>query len=53
MCDNSSSANEASMTCDNMTVHLENDEKYLRNTEVKFLLMLFYTCKKSLLAQTF
>ena len=34
MCDNSSSANEASMTCDNMTGCLENDEKYLRVPEV-------------------
>ena len=29
-CENSSSVGEASMTCDNMTRHLENDDKYLR-----------------------
>ena len=41
-CNNSSSANEASMTCDNMKSHLENDDKYLRVTEVNFLGFCYY-----------
>ena len=44
-CDNSSSANEANMTCDNMASHLENDEEYLRVTEVNFFYGLPDYCK--------
>ena len=44
MCDNSSSTNEASMTCDSMTRHLKNDAKYLRVAEVNFF-GLFDYCK--------
>ena len=43
--DNSSSANEANMTCDNMTRHLEIDEEYLRVTEVNFFYGLSDYCK--------
>ena len=44
MCDNSSSTNEVSMTCDSMTRHLKNDAKYLRVAEVNFF-GLFDYCK--------
>ena len=46
-CGNSSSANQVSMTCDNMTRHLENDQKYLRVAEVNFFwfVWLLEVCK--------
>ena len=47
MCGNSSSANQVSMTCDNMTRHLENDQKYPRVAEVNFFwfVWLLEVCK--------
>ena len=38
-CDNSSYENKASMMYDSMTRHLENEEEYLRVTEVDFFVL--------------